>query len=143
VETVEAILSGTVKSVPQEAFYQDEAELRPAPKIFKDTCRIPWQRGVKAVYDFVRGLSPYPAAWTELVLPDGTRQVLKVYETAKQWATHTLPVGTVVTDHKHSLRVAVADGYVELLSVQLAGKKRMAVGDFLRGYRMSDEARVE
>jgi methionyl-tRNA formyltransferase len=143
VETVEAILAGTVKTIPQESLYTEEAQLRPAPKIFKDTCRIPWQKGVKAVYDFVRGLSPYPAAWTELVLPDGTRQVLKIYETAKQFAGHTLPVGTVVTDHKQTLRIAVADGYVELLSVQLAGKKRMATGDFLRGYRMSDEACVE
>lgn len=143
VETVDAILAGTVKSVPQESFYQDEAELRPAPKIFKDTCRIPWSRGVKSVYDFVRGLSPYPAAWTELVLPDGTRQVLKIYETEKTFASHMLPVGTVDTDHKHVLRIAVADGFVELKSVQLAGKKRMAVDDFLRGYRMAEGAKVE
>jgi methionyl-tRNA formyltransferase len=143
VETVDAILAGTVKSVPQEAFYHDEAELRPAPKIFKDTCRIPWPRGVKAVYDFVRGLSPYPAAWTELVLPDGTRQTLKIYETEKVFADHTHPTGQVITDHKHTLRVAVSGGYVALKSVQLAGKKRMAVEDFLRGYRMSEEARVE
>jgi methionyl-tRNA formyltransferase len=91
----------------------------------------------------VRGLSPYPAAWTELVLPDGTRQVLKIYETEKIFASHTLPVGTVDTDHKQVLRIAVADGFVELKSVQLAGKKRMAVDDFLRGYRMAEGAKVE
>ena len=70
-ETVDAILAGTIKPIPQDELIQPETELRPAPKIFKETCRIDWNTGVKRVYDFVRGLSPYPAAWTELVMPDG------------------------------------------------------------------------
>ena len=70
VETVDAILAGTVKSIPQEEMAV-VGELRPAPKIFKDTCRIDWNRPVKRIYDFVRGLSPYPAAWTELVQSSG------------------------------------------------------------------------
>lgn len=69
-ETVDAILNGTVKSIPQEEMFASEAELRPAPKIFKETCRIDWNKGVKGVYDHVRGLSPYPAAWTELCVPE-------------------------------------------------------------------------
>ena len=142
-ETVDAILNGTVKSIPQEEMFASESELRPAPKIFKETCRIDWNDGVKKVYDHVRGLSPYPAAWTELCVPEGGRQVLKIYETEKVFVEHALPVGSVDTDQKTYFRVAVKDGYVNLLSIQLAGKKRMSVGDFLRGYRHVEGSKVE
>ena len=142
-ETVDAILNGTVKSIPQEEMFASESELRPAPKIFKETCRIDWNKGVKGVYDHVRGLSPYPAAWTELCAPEGARQVLKVYETEKQFKEHALPAGTVDTDQKTYFRIAVKDGYVNLLSIQLAGKKRMNIGDFLRGYRHIEKSWVE
>ena len=142
-ETVDAILNGTVKSIPQEEMFASEAELRPAPKIFKETCRIDWNKGVKGVYDHVRGLSPYPAAWTELCAPEGARQVLKIYETEKQFKEHALPVGTIDTDQKTYFRIAVKDGYVNLLSIQLAGKKRMNIGDFLRGYRHIEKSWVE
>lgn len=142
-ETVEAILAGTIKPIPQDRLILPETELRPAPKIFKETCRIDWSIGVKRVYDFVRGLSPYPAAWTELVVPGGNRQVLKVYQTEKVFATHTLPTGEVDTDGKTYFRIAVSDGFVKLISLQLAGKKRMEVGDFLRGYRHAEGTKVE
>ena len=141
-ETVEAILAGTVKSIPQEELIKIDTELRPAPKIFKETCRIDWSKGVKQVYDFVRGLSPYPAAWTELCGGEGKPQVLKIYETEKQFAQHDLPMGTVDTDQKTYFRIAVKDGFVNILSLQLAGKKRMQVGDFLRGYRHVEDSRV-
>lgn len=142
-ETVDAILAGTIKPIPQDQLIQPETELRPAPKIFKETCRIDWNIGVKRVYDFVRGLSPYPAAWTELVMPEGGRQVVKIYETEKLFASHSLPVGQVDTDGKTYFRIAVPDGYVNLISLQLAGKKRMAVADFLRGYRHVEGSRVK
>ena len=142
-ETVDAILEGTIKPIPQDELIQPETELRPAPKIFKETCRIDWSIGVKKVYDFVRGLSPYPAAWTELVLPDGNRQVVKVYETEKVFKEHTLLVGHIDTDGKNYFRVAVKDGYVNLITLQLAGKKRMSVGDFLRGYRHTEGSLME
>ena len=141
-ETVDAIINGTVKSIPQEEMFASEAELRPAPKIFKETCRIDWNKGVKGVYDHVRGLSPYPAAWTELCAEEGKPQVLKIYETEKVFAEHHLPVGTVDTDQKTYFRIAVKDGFVNLLSLQLAGKKRMQVGDFLRGYRHVEDSKV-
>jgi len=135
-ETVDAILAGTVKPVPQEELVNlSEEELRPAPKIFKDTCRIDWTKGVKAVYDFVRGLSPYPAAWTELVNVDGSSQVLKIFQTEKKFFSHGEKIGAVSTDGKTYLRVALSDGYLNILSLQLAGKKRMPVADFLRGFK--------
>ena len=143
VETVDNILSGTVKAIPQEQFMKENEELRPAPKIFKDTCRMDWSKPLKQVYDFVRGLSPYPAAWTELVQPDGHRLVLKIYEAVKVPAMHALPHGSVHTDGKTFFHVAVEGGYLSLLTLQLAGKKRMGVADFLRGYRLAYTYHVE
>lgn len=142
-ETVDAILAGTVKPIPQEELVGGEIELRPAPKIFKETCRIDWSRGVKPVYDFIRGLSPYPAAWTELCAADGSRQVLKIYETEKVFAVHDLQPGDIRTDMKTYFQVALSDGFLNVLTLQLAGKKRMGVADFLRGYRASENNRVE
>ena len=140
VETVDHILNGTVTSIPQSELQTDEP-LRPAPKIFKDTCRIDWSLGVKRVYDFVRGLSPYPAAWTEWTA-GGKQTVMKIYQTAKEFAAVSEPVGTVLTDGRTYLKVSLADGYLHIESLQLAGKKRMAVADFLRGLQAGTELHV-
>lgn len=142
-ETVDLLLEGKADAIPQEEFYKDPSELRPAPKIFKDTCRINWNQPVKRIYDFVRGLSPYPAAWTELVSPEGTRSVLKIYQSEKRMAAHDKPVGTILTDKKSYIDVAVEDGFLRLLSVQLAGKKRLAVTEFLNGFKQIGEYRVD
>lgn len=142
VKTVDSILDGSVKTVPQDKLAEGEV-LRPAPKIFKETCRIDWSKGVKQIYDFVRGLSPYPAAWTELCQGSTAPQVLKIYETDKIFAEHSFEPGTVVTDKKTYFRIAVTDGYINIRSLQLAGKKRMGVADFLRGYHHEDGAVVK
>lgn len=135
IETVDLLLAGKADAIPQEAFYKEVSELRPAPKIFKETCRIDWGRPLKSIYDFIRGLSPYPAAWTEIVSPEGIHTVLKIYQTEKYPAIHNLPVGTMRTDQKSYIEVAVEGGYLRLLSVQLAGKKRLSVTDFLNGFK--------
>lgn len=135
-ETVDNIIAGTVKSIPQEEFITDEP-LRPAPKIFKDTCRINWNQPMQKVYDFVRGFSPYPAAWTELN-NGGTVQVLKIYQTQKEVSSNPPAPGTVMTDGKRYLKVAVQDGFLNILSLQLAGKKRMSVKDFLCGFKQAE-----
>lgn len=140
-ETVDHILDGTVTSVPQRELAPG-TELHGAPKIFKETCRINWTWGVKRTYDFIRGLSPYPAAWTELV-QDDRRQVMKIYAAEKEFTPVAEPAGTVVTDGKTSLAVALPDGYLHIRSLQLAGKKRMDVADFLRGFHASASLRVE
>lgn len=142
-ETVDLVLEGKVDAIPQEEFYKDPAELRPAPKIFKDTCRIDWNQSLKKIYDFIRGLSPYPAAWTEVVAGDGSRTALKVYQTEKHPASHNLATGTIVTDAKTYIDVAVEDGYIRLLSLQLAGKKRLGVKDFLNGNKQIGDYTVE
>ncbi len=142
VKTVDAILEGNVKTIPQEQLAA-ATELHPAPKIFKETCRIDWQAGVKKVYDFVRGLSPYPAAWTELHQGDAAPLALKIFETEKVFVAHNLKPGSIVTDKKTYFQIASTDGFVKVLSLQLAGKKRMEVADFLRGYRHVEDSFVE
>ncbi|MDR0892420.1 MAG: methionyl-tRNA formyltransferase [Mediterranea sp.] len=138
VETVEAILHDAVRPIPQETM-QTEGELRPAPKIFKETCRIDWSLPVKRVYDFIRGLSPYPAAWTELVAPNGQTTVVKVFESEKIAEAHTLPAGSIVTDGKKFLHVAVPDGFLAIRSLQLPGKKRLRTDELLRGFHLTNE----
>lgn len=133
-KTVDHILEGTVKSIPQETLKVD-GPLKPAPKIFKETCRIDWTKSVKELYDFVRGLSPYPGAWTVLKA-NGKETVFKIFKTAKLMdKVPAEPIGTLCSDGKHYLRVAVKDGYLDLLTLQQAGKKRMEVKDFLRGFQ--------
>lgn len=142
-ETVDNIIADRVEPIPQSELTTDEP-LRPAPKIFKETCRIDWSLPTKRVYDFIRGLAPYPAAWTELVDADGKRLVLKVYGAAKEiGATAGEPVGTLVVEDKRTMKVALSDGYLRLTMIQLAGKKRMAVEDFLRGFHADSALRVE
>ena len=142
-DTVDDILDGTAQATPQELMLPDE-ELRPAPKIFKDTCRIAWGRTSKQVYDFIRGLSPYPAAWTTLIAPDGTEQVVKVYEAVIIEKPLSLcPIGTISTDGKTYIHVYTSDGALSIRTLQLAGKKRMSVDDFLRGFRLAEGYRFE
>ena len=120
-ETVDAILNDAVKPIPQEEMAV-VGELRPAPKIFKDTCRIDWNQPVKRIYDFIRGLSPYPAAWSELVQPDGETVVMKIFETEKIIQSHQLTPGTLLTDGKTYIHVAAADGIIGIRALQLPGR---------------------
>lgn len=140
-KTVRAIEDGTATSVPQEQFMTDEP-LRHAPKIFKDTCRINWEQPVKQVYDFIRGLSPYPASWTTLTDANGREQVVKVYAAHYEHCTPHLPLGTVDTDDRQFLRIAGPDGWLYIDTLQVAGKKRMAVADYLRGAHLTPEMKV-
>ncbi|MDM8207515.1 methionyl-tRNA formyltransferase [Bacteroides gallinaceum] len=139
-KTVDAILDGNVKTVPQESVPLS-GELHLAPKIFKETCRIDWTQGTKRIYDFIRGLSPYPGAWTEFHVGE-TVSTLKLFETQKIFADHALEPGAFVTDGKSYLHIATSDGYLNVLSLQLAGKKRMGIADFMKGYRHSADAFV-
>lgn len=140
-DTVDAIIDGTAEATPQEQMITEE--LRPAPKIFKDTCRIEWARPAKKVYDFIRGLSPYPAAWTMLVAPDGTEMVVKVYGASLVEGHRTdVECGTIKTDGKNYLHVATSEGMLALHTLQLAGKKRMGIEDFLRGFRLAEGSKM-
>ena len=136
VETIDRILDGDgkVESLPQEEMIPVGTELHPAPKIFKETCEINWSQEAKKVYDFIRGLSPYPGAWTTLVSPEGKETVLKVYASSKAVGTTEEQAGQLLRE-KNRLMVATGNGLLNLEEVQLAGKKRMKAIDFLNGFR--------
>ncbi len=130
---------GQVESMSQEEMLPVDTILHHAPKLFKENCRINWSQTTKQVYDFVRGLSPYPGAWTMLMLPEKKETVLKVYKTAKTNRPNTASTGTIIEEHGH-IYVCTEDGQIELLELQLSGKKRMTARDFLNGFHNLDSA---
>lgn len=138
-ETVDAIINGTVKSIPQEEMAV-VGELRPAPKIFKDTCRIDWDNTVVKIYNHIRGLSPYPTAWTELHQPDSEAPLpVKIFQTEKIEKSHTYKPGSILTDGKTYLHVAATDGFINIKSLQLPGKKRLQTEELLRGFKITND----
>lgn len=137
VETVDNIIAGTVKPIPQESMSGFET-IKPAPKIFKETCHINWSQPVKTVYDMIRGLSPYPAAWAELHNEGHEPVGVKIFETEKVFESHNLEYGQIVTDNKSFIKVAVQGGFINIKSIQLAGKKRLSAEELLRGYKIEN-----
>lgn len=145
IETVDNILAGTVKSISQDSMSVSDDDLRPAPKIFHETCRIDWQdKSTKQIYDFVRGLSPYPAAWTELE-SDGKTYEVKIFKTAKLDGVKSqdAELGSVLTDGKSYLNVVTTDGLLGIEELQLSGKKRMCAKDFLNGFKCGETMRFK
>jgi len=132
VKTVAAIKQGTVNPIPQSGLIQ-ESEIKHAPKIFKEDCQIDWDKDNSTIYNFIRGLSPYPTAYTHL-----DNKVLKVYKTEKELVPHSYEAGSFISDGKTYLKVATLDGFIKLREIQIEGKKRMDVADFLRGYKSEE-----
>ena len=145
VNTVEAIIENNVEFRPQKSFIQGSEILHPAPKITRELCHIDWNGRIKDIYNLIRGLSPYPAAFTELVKDDKVLQ-MKIYRTEKVTGEEyeamlagnglsSATPGTVLSDGKNYLAIAAADGAISVTELQLAGKKRMPAKDFLIGFR--------
>lgn len=143
VETIDRLIAsdGNIDSMPQDEMITTDTVLHSAPKIFKDTCRIDFNQPAKKVYDFIRGLSPYPGAWTEIQKEGGKAQVLKVFKTSKTGkAVAGSVVGTLRLEGK-SLQIACADEWLQLDTIQISGKKRMEARDFLNGMRDIEQYR--
>lgn len=140
-ETVQNIIDDKVKPIPQEQMRTDEP-LRPAPKIFRETCQIQWnQHTMDTAHNFVRGLSPYPGAWTTLILPNGKETVMKVFRTTKETCLksgETSPTLLPSANGDKTLRIALPGGILHIHELQLAGKKRMNASDFLRGTSLEE-----
>jgi methionyl-tRNA formyltransferase len=130
--TVNSIAEGSIKPIPQDTLLAEDM-IKPAPKIFKEKCRINWSDSVDDVHNFIRGLSPYPAGWTEFVSP-GNKYQIKIFKTGKVMVNHSVPFGTIETDGKKVLRIAVKGGYLDVLILQLAGKRQLQIPEFLRGF---------
>ena len=134
VKTLSRLAAGSIKEQAQ-LLLADPSDLKHAPKLFTENCQINWNRPVQELHNFIRGLSPFPGALSKL---DG--KILKIYRSAKEFKTHDLAAGTVVTDGKSYLKFAAVDGFIQLLDLQLEGKKRLLVANFLMGYRpMQDQ----
>ncbi|MBO9727552.1 MAG: methionyl-tRNA formyltransferase [Chitinophaga sp.] len=127
-KTVQAIAAGNAVGTPQANI--PAADIKHAPKIFKETCQINWQQPLDKIYNHVRGLSPYPAAWTVF-----QGKNLKIYKAHKELTTPSKAPGEFDTDQKTYVKIAAADGYLYLDEIQLEGKKKMDIEAFLRGYR--------
>ncbi len=133
-ETVGLLLEDKIDAIPQEKLINDDIVLKSAPKIFRETCQLDFATTVENAHNFVRGLSPYPAAWVELKFPELEETlVLKIFETKPEITAHNLKPGTVISDGKKEAKIALTDGYLHLISIQAPGKKRMNTGDYLRG----------
>lgn len=141
-ETMDIILGGDITTYEQKCFYKDERELKPAPKIFKETCRINWNQDVKTIHNFVRGFSPYPAAWCNLIDPQGNTIIVKIFETEKIESNHNQAIGSFKFDKKF-IDIAVNDGYIRIKSLQIPGKKRLSTEEFLRGFKLTEEYKFE
>ena len=145
VNTVEAIIDRNVELRVQKSFIQGSEILHPAPKLTRELCHIDWDGKTKNIYNLIRGLSPYPGAFTELV-KDGKVLQMKIYRSVKitgegyqdmlsQNGLSSAVPGTVLSDGKTYLAITTADGAISVTELQLAGKKKMAIGDFLIGFR--------
>ena len=142
ISTVDRIAAGEIRPVEQQ--HIDESTLRPAPKIFKEDCRIDWTLPGRRIADFIRGLSPYPAAWTGMFREgDEEPQSAKLFSATFEAASHGLPCGTVESDGRTFIRVACADGWIVVGELQIAGKKRLPVRDLLLGWRDVNQYRFQ
>lgn len=133
VKTTQAIIDEDYKEIPQNSIIDSEPKV--APKIFKDTCQINWSLSINTIHNLIRGLSPYPTAWS--ILKDANNNMInfKIFKANKESIIHDYALGTIFTDEKSYLKIALNDGFISILELQLSGKKRMQVDEFLRGFK--------
>ena len=132
IRTLQGLADGSLKDIPQSELANAAIEIRHAPKIFTATCLIDWTKPVQQVYDLIRGLSPSPAAFTYM-----DEKTVKIFKAEKVIGATNHEPGSYDTDKKTYLRFACTDGYINLLELQLQGKKRLTIKDFLRGYHFT------
>ncbi|MCF6365656.1 MAG: methionyl-tRNA formyltransferase [Bacteroidales bacterium] len=136
VKTVNAIINKTVNPVSQKTV--NISEIKPANKIFKQDCEINFNQNTVDVYNFIRGLSPYPAAWTKLTDKNGKNITLKIFATEMIIENHSNKAGKIISDNKTYIKIATPNGYINIADLQLQGKKRMPVKDLLNGFDISE-----
>ncbi len=137
VDTLEQILKGKVETTDQAQFIDNPTELKKAPKIFKEDCRINWNENARNICNLIRGLNPVPGAFCELDTGEENRFLMKIFEALPIAREHDLGVGKLFSDNKTYIKISCKDGFVDVITMQAAGKKRMKTQDFLRGYSFS------
>ena len=143
-ETIQLLMDadGYPESIPQEDLMGNMKRLYEAPKLFKNNCEIDWRLPSKRIYDFIRGLSPYPGAWTTLLGPDGKTVDLKIFKTTKTEKNPGMRPGMIVV-YKGVLYITTGDFLLQIDELQMAGKKRMSARDFLNGNKNFDKYTIK
>jgi methionyl-tRNA formyltransferase len=139
-ETVNQLSAGKLEAKSQDHFMDSASTLNLAPKIFKENCRIDWKLPGERLFNLIRGLSPYPGAFTMLEKEAGEALQCKIFKAAFEASPQKDAPGTISTDGKHSLKVSVKDGLIHVHSIQLEGKRRMDIRDFLAGFSLKNES---
>lgn len=132
-KTVQALEAGNYQLIPQ-----DDSQSVHAPKLFKETCRIRWNNSASEIFNLVRGLSPYPAAYTTFTGKNSEESMVKIYRCTADDSEHAFAPGTVLSDNKQHLKVACGKGFIHITELQAAGKKRMPIEEFLKGFKIPE-----
>jgi methionyl-tRNA formyltransferase len=144
IKTVDALAEGKVVPIDQTQLIDNPERIKQAPKIFKDDCRIDWTRDTESVRNLIRGLSPYPTAWTELVHPEKAEVITaKIYAANSDNGSLPAAPGTIQTDGKKYLKIACPDGWLSITDIQLSGKKQMKIDELLRGFQSMGEWKIK
>jgi methionyl-tRNA formyltransferase len=137
IRTLEELISGSLKPKSQSHFIKTGEILKTAPKIFPKDCIINWNNDPESIHNLIRGLSPYPCARS--VLGNGSSELtFKIYESQPESTKHNMKPGEIITDEKHFIKIACRDGFIEVISMQIEGKKRMSTVELLRGFKIKD-----
>lgn len=138
-ETVQRLSAGSLEAKAQEQYLDPRTALKKAPKIFREDCRIDWNLKGKRIFNLIRGLSPYPAAFTMLERENGEPRQCKIFKATFEAAKHQLNPGAILSDGRQYFKVAARDGYMHMHVLQMEGKRRMEIGEFLRGFNPGNE----
>lgn len=142
-ETLKMIESGSIKAQSQENSISQKKPLKPAPKIFKSDCKINWADQCVKIHNLVRGLSPFPCAFSNLIIDNGVKKQVKIFRTSFQMTDSNEKPGTIITDTKNLFSVFTSDGIIRIEELQMEGKKRMKTAEFLRGIKISSHFRFD
>lgn len=132
--SVKKIEEGNVELIEQAKLLKPGKEAKHAPKLFRENSKIDWNKEGRVIYNLIRGLSPYPCAWTELNLPGGNKVVFKIFASRFEEGKHNLKNGSISTDKRSWFKIACSNGYINVTELQMAGKKRLPVSEFLKGF---------
>jgi methionyl-tRNA formyltransferase len=138
-KTVKAIETNNYKEVSQTELLNENEQLKTAPKIFKDDCRINWNQNIEIIHNHIRGLSPYPAAFTEIISPDKQIYLVKIFKSEKEISATATSAGKLETDGKTFLKISGTNGFIKIPEIQLQGKKKLLAEEFLRGFKISND----
>jgi len=141
-KTVRSIQAGDIKTIEQRKLVDLSIPLKTAPKIFREDCRIDWSKSTDEIYNRIRGLCPFPAALTHFISPSGESFQIKIYKTLKSATGINLHHSVIITDGKSSLSVTTGDGILHIREIQQAGKRKMKIDEFLRGFRINTDWKV-